>query len=105
MAKNLKIENGDKFNKVFKDTNENYACYGINPDKGDPYKLNIPEFSASLTRKKPSKGGEAFIFSYDPMTLRITISGATLTKTVVVNNIKDTVYTPMVYAYCMKVLV
>ena len=52
MAKNLKIENGDKLNKVFKDTNENYACYGIQPYKGTSYKLNIPEFSASLTRDK-----------------------------------------------------
>ena len=95
MAKNLKIN--AKFRKVFNDTNENYACYGIYPRKGDSWKLNIPEFSASLTRKKPSKGGDAFIFSYDPMTLRITISGASLTKTVVVNNIKDTDYTPLVW--------
>ncbi len=29
MAKNLKIENDVKFVKVFEDTNENYACYGI----------------------------------------------------------------------------
>ncbi len=50
MAKNLTIEDNDKFWKVFKDTNENYACYGINPHKGTSYKLNIPEFSASLTR-------------------------------------------------------
>jgi hypothetical protein len=96
MAKNLKIDNNDKFSKVFQDTNENYACYGINPSKGTSSKLNIPEFSASLTRHASSEG-DAFIFSYDPMTLRITISGATLTKTVVVNNIKDTDYTPLVW--------
>ncbi len=50
MAKNLTIENDDKLWKVFKDTNENYACYGIRPWKDTPFKLNIPEFSASLTR-------------------------------------------------------
>jgi hypothetical protein len=95
MAKNLTIDNNDKFNKVFEDTNENYACYGIKPHKGTPFKLNIPEYSASLTRN-PSSNGDSFIFSYDPMKHRITISGKTLTKTVVVENIKDTVYTPLV---------
>ena len=51
MAKNLTIEDDDKCNKVFKDTNENYACYGIRPWKSTSLKLNIPEFSASLTRE------------------------------------------------------
>ena len=98
MAKNLTIENGDKFKKVFFDTNENYACYGIRPWKGGSYKLNIPEYSASLTRDASSEG-DAFIFTYDPMKHSITISGKTMTKTVVVENIKDTVYTPLVFNY------
>ena len=99
----MKTDDDDFIRKIAKDTKEKYLAYGISPEKStSAEKFNIPEFSQNLSRNA-GKGDKVsnFIFCFDPINWKVTITGDTL-KGMVVKKIKPAVYTPVVFAHWEK---